>query len=442
MSTVGLAYLLLATACIALAILPWWRRLRVGGIALSVAVLLFLMCLTLSAVVLVTGLLGVLRPVPVLILSALGAAAALIPATPRMQIAGVLAHARRAVQQHRWLVLGTSISLLPIVIRSAVHAWCLPPFVTDVMTYHLPKVADWVRSGSLDMVETSIPRAWWPAGFELLQTWCCLFSHHDGLVELAGLPFMAIAYLSVWAIARQVGCRRMWSLLAATIYIYTPGVVLNSISGKNDVAIASLFLLAVALAVDLWACPRRPGRSFVWLLAVLAAAVGIKPSIVFMAPGLVAIVAWCWCFRQQRTDGSWLIPVGAAASLLTIAMVVGAFWYVRNYVLFANPFHPTDFRLFGGLIFGSGHGHGQQGALSLHGLGANLTSMLQTRLWDRKLLGSELPYAAGWGWCVMGLGLASAVWALIRCLRIVASMLSLTSSVIFVHGMMEFSENS
>ena len=56
---------------------------------------------------------------------------------------------------------------------------------------------------------------------------------------------------------------------------------------------------------------------------------------------------------------------------------------MRNALVFGNPFYPTDFRLFGQLICGTGTGQSQQGTFSLLGLGQNLSTLLGEKIFDR-----------------------------------------------------------
>ncbi|MEK7400037.1 MAG: hypothetical protein AAB116_24095, partial [Candidatus Poribacteria bacterium] len=127
--------------------------------------------------------------------------------------------------------------------------------------------------------------------------------------------------------------------------------------------------------------------------------------------------------------------------LLISAIFLGSFWYVRNWVVFGNPVHPTDFRIGSHLIFGTGNavqfGPGQRGSASLIGLRDNLKALVVERIFDKSgAYSSHLSNMTGWGWFNFACGLSAILYALIfvRHLRllIISFILSLISLFAFI----------
>ncbi|MCX5840405.1 MAG: hypothetical protein NTY16_02900, partial [Deltaproteobacteria bacterium] len=48
------------------------------------------------------------------------------------------------IRRNRLWTTGFFLVLFLIGLRMFVHVWFLPPYVWDTLTYHLPKVADWI----------------------------------------------------------------------------------------------------------------------------------------------------------------------------------------------------------------------------------------------------------------------------------------------------------
>src|SRR4030042_5920119 len=90
----------------------------------------------------------------------------------------------------------------------------------------------------------------WPANFELLQAWFIVFPHHDVFIELAGIPYYLLAITSVYSIGRSLGLNTTYALLICVLYALSPSILLNSLSCKNDIAIAGLFLFMTAVIMD------------------------------------------------------------------------------------------------------------------------------------------------------------------------------------------------
>lgn len=318
---------------------------------------------------------------------------------------------KRPVAGGLLLVLGSIVC-----VRQLVHVWILPPLIYDVVSYHLPKIADWVREGRLVALPTAVVRSYWPANFELFQTWFVLFWRQDAIIESAGLVCCALATVSVYCIARSLGISRTVGVIAAAAYATAPAVLLNAAGGNNDIAIAGCFLFIVAVVLE-WR-NRRPAFSRVACLVCCAAGIGLgtKAYLAFMMPALVLL----WpVFRSTVPNGlpgdgktsGWVMS-GLFLAGLTLAL----YWYVRNLCLFSNPVYPADLRLFGKLLAGDGHGSmWQQGGFSLKSLGATVSDIVTRRIFDNAgPYTPDLNYMTGWGWFAVCVGLPAAA---IQCFR-------------------------
>lgn len=283
----------------------------------------------------------------------------------------------------RWLFVGlTCIGFGILFIRSWIHIQVLPPYIWDVLTYHLPKVGDWVQHESLVFLPTPITRSFWPASFELLQAWCVVFFHHDWMVEAAGLPYFIISILAVYGIVRRLGLGGPKSMLAAWVWATTPAALMNAVSGKNDIAVAALFLLAILLILAWKDC--LVGSVAFWsiFLAIFCWAVGIKATMVFMAPGLLVALFVSGDLSSIQTIVIDKSAMNRLVVFLIMVLLPAIYWYLRNYIAFDNPFYPVDFHLFGRIIFGDGIGGGQQGTFKASSLFTTLHTLFSTKIWD------------------------------------------------------------
>ncbi|MFH1297337.1 MAG: hypothetical protein ABIJ04_08715, partial [Bacteroidota bacterium] len=279
--------------------------------------------------------------------------------------------------------------------------------------YHLPKVVDWVQFQAIVTLPRSEPRAFWPAGFELLQAWFIVFPYHDALIELAGIPYYLLAITSLYSIGRSLKLNTVYALLICVLYASTPSVLLNSLSCKNDIAIAGLFLFMTAVIMDYVVCPEALlKRSFIFFIAFIFG-MGVKPYLLFISPGLMVLIVWAyWKTRREKRSSGDRIPL-CLIPVIILGLTMTGYWYVRNYMLFSNPFHPADFSLFGQLIFGTGHGWGQQGTFKLSSMASGLKEIFTERIFDRiGRFDPDLGMKAGWGWFCFAGGIPTAFAAL------------------------------
>lgn len=394
-----------------------WRRLRVGSRHLDPLVFGFLFIFLVTALVMVCGLAGWLSPTPLFLASAAGCA--VLGWLGRAELRGFLERFRQWREEARrwsWLDVLFAAAALAVAARIAVHVWYLPPYVWDTLTYHLPKVAEWVQSHRLAVFETPIDRTFWPANFELFETWFVLFFHHDFLVELACVPFYLLACASVYALARLVGLGRRWGMAAALIYGLTPAPLQHATSGKNDMPIAALYLFLFALVLDAKNGGDHPRRRLLLFFLVFCLAIGIKPYIVFLAPGLAVAALWASRGKSWRAwFGGRSPPVGLTGALVAVALLLAGYWFLRNALVFGNPFYPAEPRIFGSYLFGTDpQGWERQGVLfSFDALVKNLRAFVGRKIFDTVYFHFSLTDMTGWGWFAFVCGWPALVYGLL-----------------------------
>lgn len=402
-----------------------WLRLRTGVRALDTALFLALWVFVVTLLMMFVCALGILdvRTLTTVSLAGSLAAGLLFRREGRdfwIACRGCLSAVAGFGRQWPGLSLLYCSLAIVLALRALAHTWFLPPYVWDTLVYHLPRLPEWIQHRGLFVIDTSIDRLYWPANFELFQCWFVIFLRHDVIVEVAGLFPYALAVLSVYSICRSFGARAPWAAGAAALFSTTPAIVLGAVSCKNDIAIAAWFLFMVAAIAEM-AKTRGPLRAHARYVAILAlafgAALGTKPYIVFIAPGLVVLyilLRFDREIRAQRRTGSAL---GTAwiTFVLVLSLLVGLFWYARNAAVFGNPFHPSYFRLHGRVIAGAATGQEYAQSEFKWSSAKESYKQLQQRIFDRQgALTPENAGMAGWGAFAVTCGLPAAVLMLLR----------------------------
>ncbi len=284
------------------------------------------------------------------------------------------------------ILAGLAASL--VAIRLVLQAWFFSPYNLDVISYHVPKVAEWTSAGAITG-ETGIdPRSAFPAGFELIEIWWVVFLHHDVLIEMAGVEFLVLSFAGVYSLARTVRLEERPSFWAALLFILTPGLHLQATSCFNDGPVAALVVATAALLAA------RVHPAIVILAAGLG--IGMKPTYAFAGPGLMLLG---FLSREEspppplRPVLSWL---AAAAGLF-----LGASWYVRNLVLYGNPIHPMSLQ---GLAHPTGT-MAQQTGPRISSFLSNLRLLMDQRVYDPVPWAPQLDWIGGWGLAAFACGL-------------------------------------
>lgn len=445
-----------------------FRVLRSRVRHLDIAIFGFLWIYTATLYTLILGISGLLESHKIAAISAVGLVILAVPAlkTSRPSLSrvrqwfrplsiGSYYHSFTSLSPG-YRIIGVLLCLLAFLqlARIFFHIWFVPPYVWDTVVYHLVNVAEWVQKGRIHHVITPVGRVYWPANFEVLESWFVVFLHNDLLVKVA--PFLAYlaAGASAYAIARVLNLNRIISAAAAIFYLFTPSLAIQATACKNDVAVAAVYLLMIAILLDLMRNGRRKSFPLQHQLLILAMAlclgVGTKPYMIFIAPApaLIALVAVSRhrllrdirdVFRLDRKPS--LPKITLCVCLILGSALLGSYWYIRNYIVFDNPLHPTDFRIAGHLVFGTGdavqYGPGQRGSASLNSLWENTRSLVTDKILDQRgTYDSSLSNMAGWGWFSFVCGLPALAYALIFVgrlrLLIVGFVISLLALFIFI----------
>lgn len=350
----GALALIAANAATVLGARAILRRVSSGRPAPDAVLFLLLRLLLISAAVLVAGLTGTLQAL-------------------WLGIAGLLACVVLVARgYHRdlprlplpWKPAFLLLAVV-VILRLLWQVWFFAPYYGDVLSYHLPKVAEWVQAGAFTREMGSDPRATFPAGFELLEAWWTVFLRHDVLIEMAGLEFLLLAAASAYALAREFGWSSSCAMGAALTVALIPGLHLQATSCMNDGAVAGVLAAAAALI----AARVHPGL----IVAAVGLGVGIKPTFAFALPGLALFMAW------SRKDPAAAPPsVPAALIVGGLGLLVGSFWYLRNLAWFGNPIHPMGTAGMASLTGLPLQSFGP----SLRSLSENLRSLIDVRVYD------------------------------------------------------------
>ncbi|HUR39325.1 MAG TPA: hypothetical protein VM222_07515 [Planctomycetota bacterium] len=405
----GALGMLVANAAALLGAQAILERLRSGKPAVDFVLLLLLRLFLISAAVLVAGLARLLNPL------ALGlAGAALI---------GVLVPLGVHRRLPRWSgggwAPGWTLLAAAVAVRLLLQVWFLAPYHADALGYHRPKVAERVRAGGFGLEFGPDLRSTFPAGFELIETWWVVFLHHDVLIEAAGLEFLLLSAASTYAIARELGWSSRTATAAAALFVMNPALHFMATSCINDGAITGLLVATVALIVA--------GVHPLLVLLPVAMGAGVKPTFLYTLPGLALMAA-----LLPRSEG---VDPASRRTVLTVAagaLLVGAFWYLRNAVVYHNPIYPMGPGGMRSLVSGAIL---QRVGPSWASLRDNLGCFLDIRVYDAQTAPDALcTNNFNWGPVGFALGAVAAIPALRedRLLRRVASGLAVSALGVFL----------
>ncbi len=276
-----------------------------------------------------------------------GGVGCLLSQQGRAAMKTLFARGRRRVMQHirstRRFSFASICNLSTLVLASIlfVQALAYPPNTWDSMTYHLPRVVQWLNQGSVDHYPVAtIRQSYQPPLAEYVALYLLGITQSDRLLPLIQWSAYGVSILTVGSITRRLGgsrnARALARLLAATI----PMAVLQATSTQNDVFLASLILIATDAAIALCSAHRPNGRSIThWLRLGLASGLALmtKGTAMLFLPWLFVVGVVGSLFAARKSKSRQLIYVAGAGM---VALVIFTPHWLRNTQSFEHPLGP------------------------------------------------------------------------------------------------------
>ena len=353
----------LVLGCLALVVWSSWRWAAVARLPGVLDVLVACGVLTFGTIVatvlLVAGVLHALSAGPV-VLAAVGTAALAAGTTATRPRRARIAETRRALRaalRTLWRGLRSPLVLLLALAAGVAVGYRLliavafPALDWDALAYHLPMVDYWLQERRL----LTNPFSYWaqiyPGAAESGIAWLGALTGSVRAAAAVQIGAAALGALTVVALCRRAGCTARSSLVGGLLFLLAPMVLTQLSTAEVDIAAAATLLacwhlLLIALRT------RAPEEAARWtavlptlVIAGVGAgvAVGVKVTNLLSVAVLGGVLVATALLRAVR-DGAFAAAAGRAVVQLACfglpAVALGAYWYVRNALLWGNPFYP------------------------------------------------------------------------------------------------------
>lgn len=226
----------------------------------------------------------------------------------------------------------------------------------DALWYRLPGVARWMQTQSFwDVQGTWMPN-WafghYPANGDVVQLSVVLPWSNDALVRFVAVPFLGLAGLSTYAIARELRAPRSIATISAVALCTMPVMVQDALrTGKAE----SIFLTSFGVGVLFLLRHSRSGDRGELVLAGLG--LGIAFGTKWYGVTYIPIVIGVWAVASVLGRRPLRQIVARGAALSGVVFAAGGFWLVRNLVQSGSPFFPAKVDIAGLTIFDAPPSH-------------------------------------------------------------------------------------
>lgn len=238
-----------------------------------------------------------------------------------------------ALSPVEWGLLAVPLAIALLALVTALFGG---PLIHDALTYRLSRIAHWLQEGSIRQFPTNeLRQSYHPINVDLVMLWLTApFDRGYPAAQLAQTYGGVLTLAGIAGLARGCGLSRT-GLLAAILTAFAMPCFITQWSGaQSDLLTAGLLWSGISL---LFRNPRsRPHHVLGW--CGIAAAVGAKGTVLYLAFGLVPLTL-CWWRSLADRALPWRDHLAAALFSFTL---LAAPRYVENQLRFGNPFAPPS----------------------------------------------------------------------------------------------------
>jgi hypothetical protein len=234
------------------------------------------------------------------------------------------------------------------------------PIDWDTLAYHLPVVDHWVQTGSLANQRCAF---WYvPGNGELLGYWFSGPLSGDYFAQLSNVPVAVLLVVSLLGICERWDIDRTWQLILVVLVVASQVMLRQLTSLENDLAAGALFAASLMFGLSVvnrgnknpepmaLATGDSLGKVVPAASAVgsgcFGASVGLLAGVKYYSIGYAA-VAIIACILTLIVYRGWRAAIRVAAVALGGCVMLGGYWYFRNYWLGGSPLFPLGFPLMG-----------------------------------------------------------------------------------------------
>lgn len=253
--------------------------------------------------------------------------------------------------------------------------YLFPSYTWDALWYHLPMIGYIMQEGAIrEIANHWFINQWinmFPKNIELIFLWNIIFLDSDVIVDLSQLIFTVVGIVSLYSICRKLRIKRNYAVYSSLLFIFTPITILQSTTNYVDVAIAVLFIISVNFIIthrtelqhnNKTECVLKEQRVYSLCLAGLATGMllGSKSS----GPLFVGILSAVILIQgiQERSFSFKAVIMNKDQVLtnsvkmyilyfLVPVVLLGGYWYMKNWILNGNPVYPMQITILGKTIF-------------------------------------------------------------------------------------------
>jgi len=225
-----------------------------------------------------------------------------------------------------------------VVTQTICFGLAILPTDWDTRAYHLPLITHWIQNGDLFNTGTGF---WYvPGNHELLGYYFTSLFSGDFWAQFANAPVILLLGATTIALCRELNLSKRVTNWICFVVLVNPVVLRQAHTLENDVAVTALFLTGTFWGIR----AVKSGRLEPLVLCGLST--GLLAGTKYYALAYMLVVAGTVTLMIALRYG---IPGGLRAMIIFMLgfILLGAFWYGRNFLITGTPLYPKGVSFLG-----------------------------------------------------------------------------------------------
>jgi hypothetical protein len=195
----------------------------------------------------------------------------------------------------------------------------------DSLTYHIPLAESFAKGDFINLCHIRQGLGFYPGVGEIILS---LFMKLRIPLGFFNILALILLFFGLKRLGKSFKLKKDISIIFAASFCFLPTILRLVPVQKNDIWLAVFFVYSFVFLK----APKSKISYFIKLGILLGALIGIKYSGILVAISLL-VVFW--------KDIKKYINFRNSLALFSPILIIGGFWYLRNYILFENPFYPV-----------------------------------------------------------------------------------------------------
>ncbi len=195
----------------------------------------------------------------------------------------------------------------------------------DSLTYHIPMAEAFSNGNFKSLFQIPQGLGFYPGVGEIILSFFNTPRVPLGFYNILSIVFL---FFGIKELGRAYKLNKKTSIIFAASICLMPSVIRLIPDQRIDIWLATFFVYSILLL-------KKPRKSFPYFLKlgiIIGMLIGVKYS------GILIVLALFLVFFK---DISTYLNIKRLLVLIIPILFIGGYWYVRNYLLFNNPFYPV-----------------------------------------------------------------------------------------------------